>query len=312
MACYKPLTGFRSQDLTSSGKRKIVFNPAHALGYSIGIHPKPESIPCGQCIGCRLARSGDWALRIMHESSLYSDNSFITLTYDDSHLPSDQSLHVSDFQKFMKRLRRSHVTSDDNRIRFFHCGEYGDQFGRPHYHCILFNYDFADKQHFTNRDDNKLYTSETLSKLWPFGFSSIGDVSFSSAAYVARYCMKKVTGPDADEHYQVVHPGTGEVIQRKPEYVTMSRRPGIAKAWYDQYSSDCFPKDYISFEGRKLRPPRYYTSQFEVTDPDLIDSLKRKRKVSAYHRRDNNTPDRLKVREVCHESRIQSLKRNLK
>ena len=131
MPCFCPLEGWRSKDRSSTGKRKIVFNPRDAL------RDMPVTVPCGQCIGCRLERSRQWAVRCIHEASLHEDNCFITLTYDDAHLPTDLSLNVSHFQKFMKRLRKRFGEG----IRFFHCGEYGENFGRPHYHACLFTSD---------------------------------------------------------------------------------------------------------------------------------------------------------------------------
>ena len=100
-------------------------------------------------------------------------------------------------------------------VRFFHCGEYGELLYRPHYHACLFGFDFSDKVLWSTRGGVRLYRSKILEKLWTFGFSTIGDVTFESAAYVARYCTKKITGDKADEHYN----------GRSPEYVTMSRPP---------------------------------------------------------------------------------------
>ena len=142
MPCYNPLKGYRSRTLNASGKRSIVFNLRE------GYVDQPIEVPCGQCIGCRLERSRQWAVRCVHEASLYKNNCFVTLTYSDDKLPSDGSLHFDHFQKFMKRLRRFY---DDSRIRFFHCGEYGEQYSRPHYHCCLFNFDFVDKKFWKKR-----------------------------------------------------------------------------------------------------------------------------------------------------------------
>ena len=151
-------------------------------------------VPCGQCIGCRLERSRQWAIRCVHEASLHTDNCFITLTYSPDCLPSDGSLNHDDFQKFFKRLRK-HIAP--KKIRYYMCGEYGEdlqqpsKLGRPHFHACLFGLDFDDKQLYIVRDDVKLYTSATLEKIWGKGFVTIGDVTFESAAYVARYIAKK-------------------------------------------------------------------------------------------------------------------------
>lgn len=212
MPCYFPMQGYRSRSLTKNGKRQIVFSPKD------GFIDLKMTVPCGQCLGCRLERSRQWALRCVHEASLYDDNCFITLTYSDEFLPRDYSLDVSHFQRFMKRLRKRFGEG----IRFFHCGEYGSQFGRPHYHAILFNLDFPDKVFLKEQNGQTLYRSKILEELWPFGHSSVGSATFESAAYVARYILKKVNGDAADEWYAAVDHDTGEFFQRKPEYTTMS------------------------------------------------------------------------------------------
>ena len=245
MPCYHPLTAYRGRR-TSSGKSEILFDKSQALKVGSGLSIQ---LPCGQCIGCRLERSRQWAMRCHHEASLYQDNCFITLTYSDEHLPSDKSLHVEHFQKFMKRLRKRFGEG----VRYYHCGEYGEKYMRPHYHACLFNFDFPDKKIWKENNGNRLYVSESLSELWPFGFVTIGDVTFESAAYVARYIMKKVNGDLAESHYERVDWETGEVYQLKPEYTTMSRRPGIGSNWFAKFKDDIFPQDYVVINGKKLK-----------------------------------------------------------
>ena len=172
-----------------------------------------STVACGQCVGCRLERSRQWAIRCVHESQMHEQNCFITLTYSDEFLPENGSLQLKHFQDFMKRLR-FHVGGG---IRFFHCGEYGEENGRPHHHAIIFNHDFADKKVWKTNNGVVLYRSKILEELWPYGFATVGCVSFESAAYVARYITKKVNGDMADSHY----------LGREPEYITMSRRPGV-------------------------------------------------------------------------------------
>lgn len=301
MPCYSPLKGYRSVTVNPNGKRSIVFSPAR------GLIDLPVDVPCGQCVGCRLERSRQWAVRCVHEAQLYERNCFITLTYNDVSLPADRSLDVRHFQLFMKRLRKRFGAS----IRFYHCGEYGDLYGRPHYHSCIFNFDFPDKVLWKVSQGNRLYVSAILAELWPFGFSSIGDVTFESAAYVARYIMKKINGDGAAAHYRVYDSSTGEVFDRRPEYTTMSRRPGIGKGWLDKFQSDVFPRDYVVVRGVKCKPPRFYDSQFEVIDPDLFNSLKMARVRSAKKHVDNNTWDRLRVREQVKLAQISTLTRKL-
>lgn len=305
MTCYHPLQGFRSKEVNSSGKRSIVFN--RKFGYS----DLPIAVPCGQCIGCRLERSRQWAIRCQHEASLYADNCFITLTFDDQHLPSDRSLDVRVFQLFMKKLRKkfqgltpvhdSETGETTFPIRFYHCGEYGETFGRPHYHALIFNFDFPDKVLFSVREGNRLYTSASLQELWPFGFATIGSATFESAAYVARYIMKKRFGDDADAHYN----------GRKPEYTTMSRRPGIGARWFEKYVSDVYPHDRVIIRAKQMRPPKYYDRMFELYSPSEYSLIKRKRVLAAKNNLDDQTPDRLLVKERVHKARITKLVRGV-
>lgn len=259
MPCYHPLTAWRAPPLQVTRAGDVVFNDPHDSRY------KEIQVACGQCIGCRLERSRQWAMRCVHEASLYDDNCFLTLTYDDAHLPPDWSLNTEDIQLFMKRLRRR---IEPAKVRFFQCGEYGEQFGRPHHHVILFGYDFPDKELISRNIGNNVYRSDLLCDLWNKGFSSIGSVTFESAAYVARYILKKVTGSSAEDHYQ----------GRKPEYITMSRRPGIGKDWFDLFSCDIYPKDFITIkQGLKCHPPKYYDKLYERNHYVELKSIKSKR-----------------------------------
>lgn len=300
MPCYHPLQGYRSRELNPSGKRNIVFSVDQ------GFRDLPVEVPCGQCIGCRLERSRQWAIRCVHEASLYPNNCFITLTYRDECLPKDNSLCVADFQKFMKRLRKRF----GDGIRFFHCGEYGEKFARPHYHACLFNFDFPDRKLEKSVNGHKYYVSEILKELWPFGHSMVGDVSFESAAYVARYITKKVTGDKALFHYNKVNLITGEILEeRRPEYVTMSRRPGIGKGWFDKFNKDVFPDDFVVLRGKKLKPPKYYSTQYEIAYPSDYENVKTQRTIAGKANAANNTSDRLSVRKFIQEAKLKLLKR---
>jgi len=215
-------------------------------------HPlgKPLSLPCGRCIGCRLERARQWAVRIMHESKMHDANSFLTMTYDPEHVPKDGSLNVEHVQLFMKRLR-SRI--DPIRIRFFLCGEYGEKFERPHYHAIVFGFDFPDKVKLTTSGGFTLYESEMLNDVWGMGSVRIGDVTFESASYVANYATKKIIGKGANEHYK----------GRKPEFLLMSRggrggHGGIGKTWIKAYADEVYQSDSIVVRGLEQRPPRFY------------------------------------------------------
>lgn len=264
-------------------------------------------IPCGGCIGCRLERSRQWAVRCIHESQMHEHNSFITLTYSSENLPKNLSLSVPDFQKFMKRLRKAIKTP----VRYYMCGEYGDQNYRPHYHACLFGYDFPDKILFKVSNGNNLYISQQLIDIWGKGHCLIGDVTFESAAYCARYVMKKITGKMAENgHYDRVDEDTGEVYSVLPEYNAMSRRPGIGKTWYDNYKSDVYPYDEVVSQGKMLRPPRFYDRCLSSEDIILFEEIKQKRYERAQKNLDNSSPDRLNVREACKQAQLDRLVRD--
>lgn len=318
MSCYHPLRAWRGR-VGKSGKRQIVWKLNDA---DPALVKSELRLPCSQCIGCRLERSRQWAIRCVHEASLYDDNCFLTLTYNDDNLPSDGSLNTRDFQLFMKKLRKRYGSG----IRFFQCGEYGELFSRPHHHALLFNFDFKDKYTWKCRNDIVTWRSPTLESLWPHGLSEIGSVTFESAAYVARYILKKVTGIDAVDHY--VDHDNGVIL--KPEYVTMSRGSkilgtgGIGKAWFDKYKSDIYPHDYVWSRGIEMRPPKFYDKQYEILYPSQMRDIKNARAASAERlvnvydrvlRKDvllsDNRDERLEVKERVKMSKIKLLTRKM-
>lgn len=235
---------------------------------------------------------------------MHDQNSFITLTYNDDNLPHDESVDVREFQLFMKKLR-SHIAP--RKVRYFHCGEYGENLSRPHYHACLFGYDFPDKK-LIKDGENKLYTSPTLSRLWGKGYVTIGDVNFKTAAYVARYVLKKMNGQKKFDHYNKYNPETGELYSSKrPEYTTMSRRPGIGKQWFDKYKTDVYPSDEIIINGLQVKPPKYYDQQ--IDEIELL-HIKNNRLEQALKNASDNTTDRLLVKEKIKQSKLKQLKRS--
>jgi len=191
-------------------------------------------------------------------------------------------------------------------------GEYGEKFSRPHFHACLFGFDFSDKKYLCKSPGGfKLYRSAVLESLWPHGFSSVGSVTFESAAYVARYIMKKVTGGLADEHYSSVDPDTGEVIKREPEFCHMSLKPGIGAGWFDKFSSDVYPNGRVVVRGVECKPPRYYDKRFNSVDFEKFDDLQFGRHIEAVSRAADNTDARLLVKEQVAQARISLLKRSL-
>lgn len=308
MACFYPCDAWYH---SKSRVLLLKYNPKFC--HSI----KPDlQVACGRCVGCRLDKSRQWAIRCMHEAKMWPDNCFITLTFASFSWISTRRLSSDDleyrhFQLFMKRLRKRFPESN---IRFYMAGEYGDQFGRPHFHACLFNFNFPDRDFlFRTPSGEVIYRSKILEDLWPYGFSSIGEVTYESAAYVARYCMKKIGGDMAEDHYRVVNPYTGEVIQRTPEFNRMSLKPGIGATWFNRYSSDVFPRDsVIDNNYRESRVPRYYDKLYARISSEAecnFEHIKIARVAKV--QLDDNTPERLKVREQVVLANLSKKKRNL-
>jgi hypothetical protein len=297
MACFHPLQAYQCSD------GSIIFSERK------GDVVRSLSLPCGQCRGCRLERSRQWAVRCMHEASLHEHNCFITLTYDNDHCPTDRSLNYGDYQRFMKRFRKRFK---DSTIRFYMAGEYGEKFERPHFHACIFGFDFPDKTLWKRTPSGSLiYRSKSLEDLWPFGYSSVGDVTFESAAYVARYVMKKRTGKGVGDHYETTDFETGEIKDRVPEFNRMSLKPGIGYEWYRQFSSDIYPHDYVVINGRESRPPKFYDKKFADDFPEEFEALQFQRFVDAVDRFDDNTDERLRVKEQVLEAKFSRLNRSI-
>jgi len=250
----------------------------------------------------------------MHESLFHSFSSFVTLTYDDAHVPYGHDLHYRHFRLFHKRLHRRteyHLGKEAaSKLKFFMCGEYGERLGRPHYHAILFGKFFHDRKPWrTSSAGFQLYRSEELDSLWDLGGAEIGDLSLESAAYCARYCMGKITGPMADSHYEKLVLDTGEIIQQTPEFMNCSR--GIGAKFYSKYLSDMYPEDRVIMDGRAHKVPRYYDKRLEVDHPDTFEALRSRRLERAMACKDDCSHDRLRVRDVVMRARLSFKQRTL-
>ena len=240
MPCFHPITAYK----TRAGE--IIFHEAARHGETQHLN-----LPCGQCTGCRLERSRQWGVRCMHEAQMHKRNCVGTLTYNEENKPKRSNLNYSDFQNFMKRLRKKAGPTAD--IRYYVGGEYGEQHGRPHFHACIFGWDFPDRLYFKiTASGAKIYTSSTLQRLWPYGHSSVGDISFESAAYIARYCMAKVTGDAAKEHYKRIDE-EGE-YQLTPEFNRMSLKPAIGLRWLEKYHGDVYNHDHVITNGVETKP----------------------------------------------------------
>lgn len=296
-------------------------------------------IPCGYCIGCREKYSKDWAARCWHESQFYDKKCFLTLTFDRNHpefskmaprgslrrnvyvVEKDEDGNViytldgspklklvskGCIQIFISKLRSKLRASKygNPKISYFGCGEYGEKLNNPHYHILLFGFDFPDKKLWkVSSAGSSLFRCSFLEEVWPYGFSTIGDVDFKSAAYVARYALKKVP--------KFVNPGIhfkhyGRLI---PEFVCMTR--GLGSKWFDKYGENLYSeeKDFLVVPGKgrfsKQKPPRFYDKLLKRKSPEIYEKIKAQRK--AYFElvdKSDSTYERLKVREEVHTKRI--------
>lgn len=281
MPCYFPQPNYISKDQTDSfGKVKVTRK------YSDGTGEVAYKGKCGQCIGCRLRVSREWGIRAMHEASEYTKNCFLTLTYDNEHLPSDGGLHQSHMKQFFDSLlerfegfttvpiknKKTGLYELRNPIRRLYCGEYGSVNLRPHWHAIVFNFDFEDKELFKKSPSGfPIYTSKELSRLWPHGFASIGECNFETASYVARYTTKKIFGET--DAYDRIDRDTGELVKVRPPYVSFSRAYFIGRGWYDKYHEEMFRDDHVIYKGKELPVPRTYNDALKKEDPEWYDEV---------------------------------------
>ena len=294
MPCFHPITAYH----------KIGGGITWTYQESNGIK---LTVSCKQCTGCRQEYARQWAMRNIHEASLWLNNIFITLTYNDQNLPEHNQLVKKDFQDFMKRLRKNKKANTKNPIRFFHCGEYGEKFGRPHYHAILFNTNFNDRKPILGQKN--LTTSDILKKLWGKGHVSIGDVTFQSASYVAGYVQKKINGKQKEDHYRRIDKTTGETWVLPQEYATMSRRPGIAGLWFAKHKKDVYPSDNIHINGKEMRPPKYYDNLFQEQNPLQMEQIKENRTKAMQKTAHLRTPQALAQAKRNHQARMSLYKR---
>ncbi len=262
-----------------------------------------------------------WAMRIVHEAHMHSSNCFITLTYrsrdecnakqirNGHYVPADYSLNKVHFQKFIRKMRKYFP---GKTIRYFHCGEYGDENLRPHYHACLFNIAFDDQEIYDNTEGRALYSSPLLEKLWPYGFSTVAELNFETASYTAGYILKKINGKAARDTY-LRSDEYGVCYWVTPPYVTMSLKPGIGEAFYKRYKSDFFPSDESPVPGKGIikKVPRYYENIFADLSPTGMEEVKRLRKVFMDAHREDFTPERLRDKYQCAKARQQRKSRIL-
>jgi len=294
MACFDPLIAHRIVN-QSTGLISIVFKP-------VGKIVETFQVPCGKCVGCRLENSRNWSIRCQHEYLSHDKSYFLTLTYATKYLPENRSLKLSDMQLFWKRLRKNQEQYG-RKIRYLMCGEYGALRGRPHYHAIVFGLHIPDLMYHSPGRDYSLMTSETIQSIWGFGKVIIGQANMQTASYVSRYVTKKIPKDKL---------APGQV----PEFIRMSRNPGLGTDFYKKYHSDIYTADVLIIEspdGRKfkLRPPRAYDKLYERDHPAEFELLKERRRQHALTQNKDNSRDRLAVKKHLADVFVNRYKRSV-
>lgn len=347
MTCYKPL--IRVADLTKweTAKDGHRFHPAKVIStdrlenywqtFSMG-HYKYEQINCGNCIGCRIDKSREWANRGYLESLYYNQNYFVTLTYDDNHKPyvdeittsegityTDQDgiewngiLKLEDLQNFMKRLRSKMARKykQKTRIRMMACGEYGTEKQRPHYHLIIFNLQLPADSFYNPRvnwENNIYYQNKIIEECWTDGISNIAEANWETMAYTARYITKKINGNQSEDLYAMKG-------QRK-EFFVASNRPGIANKYYEQNKEKIYKNDQIMIQNNKgvhyVKPPDYFDKLYKAENPKAYEQLQKRRKKEnldklklKQQQTSLTTWEQLQVEEETKKQKTSALKRN--
>lgn len=295
MGCLKPIPAIKYP----SGKVTI----KHRRVPGIGLTGEIE-LPCGTCEACRLVRIRNWAIRGHHESMTnkrmtrhgpVSNGCFVTLTYDEDHVPEDYSLRMSDWQNFMKALRRRFK----QKIRYLACGEYGPVGGRPHMHGCLYGIDFHEDrvlcENSTAKETSVEWTSEALSTVWRQGTATLGPLTYATAAYTAGYVLKKQSGQQHLEDHAIYGASSEPLELRKQEWNTMSTKPGLGRDWFEKYWSDVYPKDSVEIEGKTFRPPAYYDQLLFRRDPAMHAEVLQKR-LDFTKERGLTSPQQLRAR----------------
>lgn len=271
--------------------------------------PIPTTLPCGQCIGCRVDKARDWSIRLQHEAQITEENGSaslaLTLTY--STLPEGGSLNKTDIRDFFKRLRSWASYHQGAKLRYYQCGEYGEALSRPHHHAVVFGLSLPDVL-LWKQGRSAQYVSQTLTDLWGHGFVTFGHATPAAMGYIAGYVTKKLReDPNTLSRYDKVDSRTGEISTVLPEFATMSRNPGVGRAWFDKYWPDVYPRDVVVYRSRskylEAKPPRYYDLLLEREQPDLWEEVKAKRSEFEYPLGERTTA-RLNAKATCTAARL--------
>lgn len=270
MSCTSPRTAYMKSDKKPTDNVTLAWSEQEAAARWGGNYHSVQ-IPCGNCLACRLKKSQEWATRCQHELRYHKEACFLTLTYNNENLPTDGCVSNRAHQLFMKRLRKYiDKVRPGCKIRFFMCGEYGSKKARPHYHYIIFGFDFDDKVvHARTSRGDLLFRSPALGRLWPFGFSTIGSVTHESCAYVARYVTKKMHGKDGASFYKK--------SGLTPEFCRCSNRPGIGFQWFEEFADDCCRTGQVPLlkkgQIHHIGIPRYYLKILRRVAPNAYDEV---------------------------------------
>lgn len=220
----------------------------------------PLYVGCKKCIGCRLEYSRQWAVRSVHEAQFHEDNWFFTLTFNEKFIPKDLSLDTKTIQGFWKRLRKARPSE---KFKYYAAGEYGDEKNRPHYHASVFGLSLPDLYStFKSSEGYQMFSSTAIERAWSdfgdvFGNVYIAPLTFETAAYTARYIVKKITGKKSKEHYDALG-----VI---PERSWISK--GLGKEWYETYADETYRDGYIVSRGVPAGIPQTYSRWLKRDDP---------------------------------------------
>jgi len=318
LPCYRPLLAFQHKSEKTplkfvwreASRDEEGFNPYETKEYKELTDKEswmPLAIPCNKCVWCRLQNAREKAIRVINEARQYEDNCFLTLTYNDDHLPRLENgkpiYQLRDIQLFAKRIRKA---LGDHKIKTFGCAEYGEQLDRPHFHLIILNFDFKDK-YFWRYSENDwsnekwpTYRSPKLEELWPHGYSEIGTVTEESAGYVARYVTKKITGEGAYEHYE----------GRPPERLVCNSK-GIGLAHLEQYADTILNNQSVIWKDQEVTIPRYYKKKLEELYPSRYAEMRERLKSKIKEIDLDSTRERLQVRERVHNLKAERLKGKL-
>jgi hypothetical protein len=290
MQCTRPIGAVQFKDgsiLFDARGEKHEATLSHALerAHRAGEYAHRLQLRCRLCAACRYTHATMWAVRLEHELQAHDRSSFITLTYSDEHIPPGGTLDHRHVQLFLKRLRKSIAPT---KIRYFVAGEYGTETHRPHYHLIIYGYDFPDKKAWsTGKKGNLNYISDQLEKCWGLGYCTVGTVSAASIAYVARYNLKKLTDDKAMNKNpalrEMIDLQTGQIHMRRPEYVRMSLKPGLGYNWFES-NWDELRKGFVTLNGTKRPIPNYYLGKLSAIFPDEFELLAASREAAMNER----------------------------